>query len=166
MERITHAKLIELLRYDPTTGQFYWRKKRGRHQTATDVPAGTLHRSGYVYIRTCGRNYTAHRLALFYSSGEWPCEQVDHANGNRSDNRLCNLRLATRAQNLRNIKRKITNKSGVKGVHWCKPANKWRASIVIDGKNIHLGLFTCKDEAGKAYSAAAIKFHGAFARHD
>ena len=164
MEHITHARLVSLLRYEPDTGLFYWRKSRGRGHKTTNILAGTKHSSGYIYIRHRPKNYTAHRLAWYYITGHWPQDQIDHINGDRTDNRFCNLRPATRTQNMRNIKRKRTNKSGLKGVSWSKECRKWRACIVAGGQSLHLGLFLSKEDAHAAYWAAAQKLHGDFAR--
>lgn len=164
MERITHAELVSLLSYEPDTGIFRWHKSRGRNHTSVNVKAGTVASNGYVYIKHGPKNYLAHRLAWLYVHKDWPSDQIDHINGDRTDNRLSNLRIATRKENLRNICRKKTNRCGYKGVYWHKQANKWRASITVDGKFISLGLYLRVEDASSAYQAAAIKYFGVFAR--
>jgi AP2 domain/HNH endonuclease len=93
-----------------------------------------------------------------------PAKEVDHANGCGLDNRLENLRPATRNQNSANQKKPCTNQSGYKGVSWRKDVRKWRARIGVNGKLLHLGFFDDPTEAARAYDAAALKHFGQFAR--
>lgn len=88
-------------------------------------------------------------------------EFVDHIDGNTLNNVRANLRLADYSENGRNRKRQSNNKSGFKGVY--KADKKWRASIRLHGKQIHLGGFDTPEEAYEAYKAAAVKYHGEFA---
>jgi hypothetical protein len=89
---------------------------------------------------------------------------VDHINRDSLDNRRCNLRLCTPAENVRNSKIPTTNTSGYKGVTWYRRGRKWHAHIQINGKTIHLGYYNDKLAARDAYDAAATKYFGAFAR--
>lgn len=92
---------------------------------------------------------------------------VDHINGDPLDNRRENLRICTNQQNQRNSGISKRNKSGYKGVRYAnykRGAKKWRAVIVIDKKNTHLGYFMTKEEAAKAYNIAALHYFGEFAR--
>jgi hypothetical protein len=89
---------------------------------------------------------------------------IDHINGDGLDNRWSNLRLATRAENIRNSRTKATNTSGFKGVSWHKRDRKWQAHIKINGRSKNLGLFEAPEDAHAAYVAAAQKYHGEFAR--
>lgn len=92
------------------------------------------------------------------TNGEWPSEFVDHINGNTGDNRICNLRLATREQNRQNINHPST-KSGVLGITWNKRANKWQAQIKKGNKNFYLGVFDSIDIAKEAYISAKKELH-------
>lgn len=89
--------------------------------------------------------------------------EVDHINGNKLDNRLKNLRLCTKAENHRNRGLQKSNTSGYKGVHWHKKTKKWLVRIAFNGKRYHLGYFTDIRKAGRAYDAAAKKYHKHFA---
>jgi hypothetical protein len=91
---------------------------------------------------------------------------VDHINLNRLDNRRCNLRIATKAQNNRNVSLRKDNTSGYKGISLNKRAikNPWEVSIAVMGKNIHIGCYPTKEQAALAYNKAALKYHGEFAR--
>ena len=88
---------------------------------------------------------------------------VDHINGNKLDNRKCNLRQATKNQNEHNTPMRATNTSGYKGVSWAKQNKKWQAQITVNSKHKHLGFHTTKEAAARAYNRAALEYHGEFA---
>lgn len=115
-------------------------------------------------IKIDSRSYSAHRLAWLFSTGVWPTKALDHKDGNKANNKLKNLRLATNSQNKQNGRKYRTNKSGFKGVHWDNEAKKWRAQIRVLGKGKTLGRFVTKQKARVAYSKAARKHFGEFAR--
>ena len=160
---INQGLLRELLDYDPVTGTFRWRMTRGGIRAGS--VAGGFDDDGYRHIRVNRRRYRAHRLAWYYMHGTWPDGDIDHINGVPSDNRIDNLREASRAENLRNTGTPSTNTSGLKGATWHKASGKWRAQIVHDGQQIHLGLFRCKLDAHEAYKRKAKELHGEFAHH-
>lgn len=150
-EPFTIAALRGLLAYEPETGVLTHR--------ATGRPALNSRCSGYRHGRLCGHYIRAHRAAFALAYGQWPAAHIDHINGNPSDNRLCNLRLCTNSQNMMNTKAR----SGFKGVHWGKAANKWVVQIRAHGKVYHIGVFADPIEAAKAYDGAATRLHGDFA---
>jgi hypothetical protein len=90
--------------------------------------------------------------------------EVDHMNGNGLDNRRENLRLCTRAQNRMNSVKRIGKSSTFKGVYWHKNCRKWRASLKLDGKEIHIGYFNTELEAAEAYDEKALELFGEFAK--
>jgi hypothetical protein len=108
--------------------------------------------SGTVYM---------HRQIMGFPNGL----QVDHINGNKLDNRKCNLRLATNSQNHCNRGKQANNTSGYKGVSWHKQANKWNARIVLLGRKISLGLYNDPKDASEAYLTASKIYHGEFSFH-
>lgn len=103
---------------------------------------------------------TMHRFIMNPPDGM----QVDHINGNRLDNRRCNLRICTRSQNCSSRDSSTKNKSGFRGVIFHSSTKKWRACIKVNQKMISLGLFHTKLEAARAYNDAAIQNFGQFAR--
>ena len=160
---ITAGQLRKRLDYNPKTGLFFWKSING-HRVKVGDQVGTKADYGRIVIWVDGRMYRAHRLAWLYMYGKWPSKDVDHINGNPSDNRISNLRLATKSQNLGNMKKPITNTSGKKGVSWHAIGKKWQAHIRVEGKNYYLGLFPSVEAAHEAYSHAAHMHRGEFAR--
>lgn len=161
-ETLTADQARELLTYDPDTGSFFWRVDRGSKRAGSR--AGNLDVMGYIRVRVLGTLHHGHRLAWLMTSGAWPALEIDHANGNRSDNRISNLRLATRVQQGQNKSIQRNNTSGFKGVCWFKPRKKWKAEIQVNRKSVHLGYFDNPEDAAGAYRQAALKHFGDFAR--
>ena len=151
----TQARLKELLHYDEKTGAFTWKVKKGGRAVAGQH-AGTKDVRGYLVIRLDGVLYKAHRLAWLYSHGEWPEENIDHINRDRSDNRLKNLRLANQSLNMHNANRRA-GKSGVVGVTHDKWRDKWVARIKINYRSVFLGRFNSLAEATQARDLAYKK---------
>lgn len=149
-----------MLNYDPLTGIFTWKVRSGRAHPGK--VAGSQHSKGYWHIRIEGRLWMAHQLAWFMTYEIWPEFDVDHEDTNKLNNRICNLREATRSQNCCNQGKRVTNTSGYKGV---SPSNgRWKAQINIDGKRKNLGRFDTSELAAAAYAEAAKIHHGNFAR--
>lgn len=93
-----------------------------------------------------------------------PGEIIDHINGVRTDCRRANLRKVSRAQNLWNRGPARHNKSGYKGVSYCRDTGRWRAEIRVNKRRVHIGRFFHPEEAALAYDQAALKYHGEFAK--
>lgn len=158
MSKIDSTRLKHFLTYDEEYGQFYWRQDVGRRVKAGDV-AGCLHHKGYVVIVIEKRQYQAHRLAWLYVNGSHPKAQIDHINGVRSDNRITNLREASQAENCQNLK-KSRGTSGFLGVTIDSVrGNRWKASIKLNGENIHLGWFKTPEQAHESYLTAKRSLH-------
>lgn len=168
---ITHERLLSLLSFDDPTGIFTWKERplsafqAGKFRTAEskflewnkrykNQQAGTINKKGYLVIQLDGKLYLAHRLAWFYSTGEWP-NQIDHSNGVKTDNRPTNLKNVTASQNSKNLKLSKNNTSGTKGVSWHKKAQKWIATLRVRGEYKYLGLFESFEEAKRVYQMAA-----------
>lgn len=111
---LTQTELKELLAYDADKGVFYWKVHR-RPQSPVGSVAGWKSGKNALRIELKGKNYLIHRLAWFYVHGTWPI-QIDHRNGDRSDNRLCNLREANNSENQANMSAKSNNTTGHRGI--------------------------------------------------
>ena len=158
MKPIEQKTLIELLDYNPKTGQFKWRKKR--RGVSTDKVLGTCNGFGYLRITVCGQSYYAHRLAWLYVHGTMPKDEIDHINGDKGDNRITNLREATGLQNQQNKKKAQSNsKSGHLGISWHEKGKKWQVHICVCKKRKYLGLYDTIDQAKKAYLQAKTELH-------
>lgn len=155
-------ELKRIVNYNPETGKMTWKAPRRGCVVGSEV--GTITKFGYRNVYLAGRRYHVHRLAWLYVYGRFPKDQIDHINMNGLDNRLCNLREATQSQNQANKGMRADNTSGVKGVTWDSSRKKWKASISVSGKMIHLGRFSEVRDAAEAYRIAAKKYFGDFAR--
>lgn len=154
---LSHQTLCSVLGYDPATGVFTWLvKPNGR--AVKGARAGSAHNKGYRHVRICGRLYLEHVLAVFYVNGDFHVGEIDHINGDRGDNRLCNLRCVDKSINMQNQKRAHSNSlSGLLGAH--KHGNGWRATIKSRGERVNLGTFRTAEEAHAAYIKAKREVH-------
>lgn len=159
-ETINQERIKELFNYNPDTGEFVRTQDR-QCVKAGDI-AGSARFDGYLHIWIDGKHYLSHRLAWMYAYGEWPESDIDHINCIKDDNRLSNLRDATKSQNGMNSKTYSNNSSGFKGVSFHK--KRWRANIRLNGKQKHIGNFDTPELAHVAYCEAAGKHYKEFAR--
>lgn len=158
--------LHECFSYDKVTGDVTWRV-RPRHHFSGNAAwktfntrnagsrVGTRNSQGYENVRFtykgAAKSYLLHRL-IWCMENEDPCDyQIDHINHNRSDNSICNLRLATSAQNLGNM---TVKRDGLQGAFYLKDRGKWRAQIKINYASVFLGIFDTEEEAHAAYMKA------------
>lgn len=155
---------LDYLSYEPQTGVFRWKQRpghEGRGKGKVGDVAGCPDDLGYLQLCVAWKRYAGHRLAFLFMTGEMPTGMVDHINGDPSDNRWSNLRLATPEQNA--INRRTVSATGFKGVTR-HSGGKYQASIKVKGRGIYLGLYATAKEASEAYQTAAKEHFGSFAR--
>lgn len=152
-------EITENLMYNPETGEIWW-KKRGAGRPF-NRPAGSKNKDGYVKLNILGRIHLAHRVAWYLYYSEWPKNLIDHINGDKHDNRIDNLRVASISENIANSILRRNNTSGYRGVSKVR-SGKWRACIRIHGKQTVLGLYITPEEAAEKYAEAAKKLYGEF----
>jgi hypothetical protein len=161
---LTAEHLRRVLLYDPHTGLWKWKQGgKGRPKEPDWWPGTVTSQRKYLSVSVGRLAYYAHRLAFLYMTGEWPKEQVDHIDGDRSNNRWANLREATGSQNKYNTGRRGHNTSGFRGVYHHRDGG-WIARIKIGEKRVSLGYFATPEEASRAYEAAAQEHFGEYYR--
>jgi hypothetical protein len=153
------------LDYNPESGIFTWRVNKGRWgRIPKGSVAGHIKNNGYVVINLEGKLVYAHRLVFELEGGIPEGMEVDHINGDPSDNRRSNLRLCKSSENAHNTRKPRTNKTGVKNVHFDSGTGKFRVRIRCNGKHIHIGLYPSLEEATVAAATARSQLHGEYAK--
>jgi hypothetical protein len=151
--------------FDYKNGVLYWKEKPHKfaHIKVGDK-AGTVKGTGYMQTVINRKIYLNHRLIYLYHHGYIP-KIIDHIDGDKKNNKIENLREATRCQNGYNSKRTVKNFSGSRGVVWSKKAKKWQVQIKYDGKHRYIGLFEDLELADLVSKEARDKYHGQFASY-
>ena len=146
------------LSYDKETGEFVWLKANSS-RIKVGAKAGSLAVSGYFEICYKKQRVLAHRLAWFFVYGSLPDGVIDHINGQRTDNRIVNLRCVNQIENTHNTHKPTRlSKSGIRGVYK-NYVGSWIAQITAHGQKIHLGSFQTAEEAEKVYLGAKSRLH-------
>ena len=147
--------LLATFRYDAASGEIT--------RVSDGKSVGSRTAEGYRHVYVAGRTYQAHRVIWKMVYGVDPYI-IDHADRDRANNRLSNLREASRSENGANSRVYRSNRSGFKGVFWDNFAKKWRADTNFNGKKVFLGRFNTKEEAAAAYEEKVRELFWEFAR--
>lgn len=180
MAELSYAQVSALLKYDSETGKLFWLPRTAEMFSGTSFRGGAevkaktwnnryagketfngRHPNGYKCGAILGHGYLTHRVIWLFETGSWPADQLDHINGDRTDNRMENLREVSNAENARNMSISVRNKSGIPGVFWEAQRRKWIANIGENGRTKHLGSFDEFDLAVEARDKAKAErgFH-------
>ena len=147
---VSRQLLLDVFDYDPDTGVFKWKTSISRKSKVGERAGSVSKHLGYRILRFVNHQEYEHRMAWLYVYGRMPEGDVDHINGIKNDNRICNLREASRSKNMLNLhKPNKNNKCGFLGVH--KVGNRFAARLMVNGKAKHLGCFETPEEAHKIY---------------
>ena len=155
--------LREHFSYDPESGVLVQIKHYNIYRKRElGAPIGSVNKHhGYVEAHIDGVLHRVHRVIWAWQFGYWPEVEIDHKNLDRSDNRLCNLRLATKSQNMRNGRAQRNSKSGIRGVSYSVRYGTWVAQWEYEGKQVHRN-FPTKRAAIEARNEAVKKYYGGF----
>lgn len=147
------------LRHEEKSGELFW-ISRPSTKVACGDKAGTLCAKGYIKIMIKRKVYRAHRIVWELCTGSAPVGEIDHINGNKSDNRISNLRDVTSSTNNENRRSTgMANTSGFLGVDFHKANRKWRAKITVGNKSVHIGYFEDPKSAHDAYLTEKRRLH-------
>ena len=162
--------LRELVSYNPETGDLTWLPRRPEFFKNPRDCAGwntkyagkraftTKNFTGYLCGHIFKKTYMSHRIAWALHHGSWPDKQIDHIDGVRANNKIENLRAVSAEDNQKNVKQRVDNTSGAKGVDFQKSYGLWRARIVHNKRRIDLGKFRNLDDAIAARKAAERQY--------
>lgn len=166
---ISPERIREVLDYDYENGALRWKGRPTARPSWNARFTGKIagHKdktTGYMAIRIDGKLFLAHRVAWAHVYGEWPEDEIDHRNRVGADNRLLNMRPATRNDNLGNRSVPINSKSGIKGVSWDSKKKKWMVRVTRQGVRYYFGTYSSIDEARKASDAGMKNVYGEYAK--
>lgn len=143
-------------------GHLVRRVARGRIPAGS--VAGTINSEGYLLVKIGGKNRRVHRIIFLMLNSYLP-DYLDHIDGDKLNNKIENLRECTTSENRFNMTKYKNNKSGVKGVYWCKSTEKWKAAITKNKQTIRLGSFDSISKAKLAVESCRKNAHGEFANN-
>ena len=155
---MTPERLRSALEYNAETGEFRWKIRTGSRSNPGDL-AGGLTPQGYVVIGLDGVRHKAHRLAWMCVHGVWPEGEIDHVNENKADNRISNLRDASRSLNVHN-RQDTWSSTGRRGVYRTSHGKPYEVKLNLNGVTHRIGRYTDLDEASAAYAAAKKRLTG------
>ena len=176
--KIAISTLRQTLSYNPDNGIFLWKERpvelfnppkqspetkcKAWNKRHSGTPALTTNTNkGYLAGRMLGKTFKAHRVAWAIHYGDWPSGEIDHINGDKSDNRISNLRDVNGSKNCRNLSLRKTNSSGRTGVHSVRHRDgreAWAARITTEGKQVSLGWYDSIEGAIAAREAGEAKY--------
>ncbi len=159
---LTQEQLKEIVEYKEG---FLIAKTKWANKITVGSLLGSKNKDGYLQVSIQNKKYYVHRLVFLYHYGFLP-ESVDHVDGNKSNNRIENLRAASLHQNNYNLKTPKSNKSGVKNVHWNRKNKNWNVTLAANNKSMYFGSFDDLELATLVAEEARNLYHKEYACHD
>lgn len=166
---LTKSDIESIWDYNPISGELVWKKRfpdigaiKTFNKNFAGKVAGNNLGDGYRILMYKNKNYLVHRLVWILKTGSDTAMEIDHIDGNKSNNTMENLREATRPQNCVNTRVSSKSKTGIKGVSYETASGKYKAQININGKQKFLGYFSTAHEAKRVYDDKARTLHGEF----
>lgn len=173
--RIDVSLLRSLISYDARTGDLTWKSRSdamfsdaGHSASHTAARWNTRYAgspalnnqsdTGYLRGAIFDKQYKAHQVCWALAHGAWPSGDIDHIDGDRTNNRASNLRAVGRSENMKNRAMSSNNTSGHMGVGYCKLRKKWKSRIYYEGRCINLGSFENKEAAVESRILAEKKY--------
>ena len=162
---LTADELRQRLHYDPKLGLFWWKERPGHNwwnATFAGKAAGSISGSGYIYINVHRLAYRAHRLACLWMTGEWPPDEIDHIDGDPTNNAWTNLRQASRNENSQNRHIQTNNTTGTRGISYNPRRGQWIVRVMVNKTSHFGGWFYDLEEAKRVRKALVLRLHGRF----
>lgn len=161
---LSQQQISDLFTIDFAAGKVLWKNVAKEHAQLNGTEAGALRGTTKPYwvIKVQRRAYRRAQIILAAATGQWPAECVDHINGDSLDDRSCNLRHATIAQNAMNHKTRAKKAPEPMGVRRMA-SGKYQARIAVNKRQIVLGVFESSDAASIAYQSARKELFREFA---
>jgi hypothetical protein len=159
---ITQDNLKDYFTYKD--GNLFWKRQPSRRITVGSI-AGNLTERGYIQVKVFNKRFYAHRIIFFMFNGYFP-QELDHIDGNKSNNRIENLRDSTKSQNNMNSKKRKDNTSGTKGITWDKRCNKWKVQGQANNIKYYLGRYDDMELAKKVIYEFRKQHHNEYARFE
>lgn len=157
---ITYEELIKYVDYDREKGQLIWKERDNPQFNAkySGNPVGSKDSDGYLTTKIKAKTYKVHKLVWVFLYKKWADFEIDHIDGDKTNNRKHNLRDVSKSHNQKNASKRKDNTSGCTGVTWNKAVKKWQSSLSHKKKRIHLGYFEDINDAIKARKRAEPLF--------
>lgn len=164
VRKASQERLQDLFDYDPATGELVRRVSvRGHGEQFVGGRPKSKHKNGYYCVNVDSVKFLYHRVVWAWHYGEWP-DVIDHADGDKTNNRVENLRACSQSQNLCNSQTPRDSKTGIKGVS-ANSSGNWRARVGLHGKQYHLGSFGTPQEAAAVAAAFRERLHKNYTNH-
>lgn len=152
--------------FEYKSGILLWKVRPYKSKVIVGNRAGSTGDRGYRFITVDGEPYYEHRLVYQWHFGDLANEQVDHIDGDTTNNNIENLRKATAAENNWNLRKHKDSTAAAKGVYWSTKLSKWRVRVQAHGVRYNVGHFEDLEFAELVAQEARRKYHGGFARDE